>query len=73
MMTFDGELVDELTRRQRALGISDHAFGLRLGMTGNGWWQIRTHRRRIGVRAARGIVAAYPDLADSVRAYLLPH
>ena len=63
-------LLDELRRRQEAIGDSDTQFARRLGMPRETWQKIRTGERMPGRKGLHCIVVAYPDLFKLVMGYV---
>ncbi len=64
-------LVQELARRQRALGMNDTAFAARLGIPRTTWMMAKLGRRSFGMRLAAASVRAFPDMRDQVVSFLL--
>lgn len=70
-MRFDGDLIEELRRRQLAIGESDAKFARRLGINPETWRMVRHGRTPLTLRTLRGIAQAYPDLGERAQAFFL--
>ena len=63
-------LLDELRRRQEAIGDSDSEFAKRLGIPRETWQKLRTGARVPGRKVLHRIIVAYPDLFRLAMGYL---
>jgi len=64
-------LLDVLRLRQKELIETDDEFAGRLGISREMWRLVRLGRTEPGRRTLRGIIAAFPELTDSVHLFIL--
>lgn len=58
----DRELLAAVMLRQQELNLDNRSMAQRVGVS-EGMWSLLTHgKRRIGLRTARAIIRAFPDL-----------
>ena len=63
-------LIQKLTEKQRALGLNDAQFGLRLGLSCIWWNQVRLGYAHLGKGSIARVMQEFPELMPDVLVYL---
>jgi transcriptional regulator with XRE-family HTH domain len=64
------DLSKQLGKLQRERGLSDRDFAKLLGTSSGMWNQIKNGEREMGRKLLAGVLAAFPELEQSVLQYL---